>query len=153
MGAIQHETAYYQGNPTALSPYTPQERYTDPTFTECTRFNCARTWAIRILNSTNIFTYGAGLYNFFENWSSACLDDEDCQERMIDSMTWSPSSRRSLANRGGIVKNSSDIYLWAISTKGSSFMISYEENAIVPQSRNKNSFCETIVLFEKATSG
>jgi glucan 1,3-beta-glucosidase len=87
MGAIQHETAYYQGNPNALSPYTPLEAYNDPTYSDCEEFNCARTWAVRVINSTNIFTYGAGLYNFFENWNSGCLDDENCQERMIDSMT------------------------------------------------------------------
>ena len=87
MGAIQHETAYYQGNPTALSPYTSLEAYNDPTFSECTQFNCPRTWAVRVINSTNLFTYGSGLYNFFENLNYACLDTESCQERMIDSMT------------------------------------------------------------------
>lgn len=85
MGLIQHETAYYQGNPTALSPFTINPAYTDPTYVECTQFNCARTWGLRVINSTKVFTYGAGLYNFFENWSSACLDNENCQERMIDS--------------------------------------------------------------------
>lgn len=48
------------------------------------------------------------------------------------------------------VQNSTDVYLWAISSKGSSYIISYETNAIVPQEENKNAFCETIVLFEKA---
>jgi hypothetical protein len=50
------------------------------------------------------------------------------------------------------VQNSTDVYLWAVSSKGSSYIISYEKNAIVPQASNKNNFCETIVLFEKATS-
>ena len=31
-------------------------------------------------------------------------------------------------------------------------MVSYEKNAVVPQSQNKNAFCETIVLFEKANA-
>ena len=84
MGVIQHETAYYQGNPDALSPYTLQPAYTDPTFAECTQANCARTWGLRVINSTNVFLYGGGLYNFFDNWSSTCLDMENCQERMID---------------------------------------------------------------------
>jgi len=87
MGLIQHETAYYQGNPNALSPYTLQTAYTDPTFRECTNFNCERTWGLRVINSTNVFTYGAGLYNFFEDWSSSCLDTEICQEKMVDSKT------------------------------------------------------------------
>jgi glucan 1,3-beta-glucosidase len=85
MGLIQHETAYFQGNPNALSPFTIQAAYTDPTFEECTTANCARTWGLRIINSTNVFTYGAGLYHFFENWDSSCLNSETCQERMVDS--------------------------------------------------------------------
>lgn len=84
MGLIQHETAYYQGNPTALKPFTAQTAFTDPTYAECTQFNCARTWGLRVIDSTNVFTYGAGMYNFFENWNSACLDTESCQERMVD---------------------------------------------------------------------
>ena len=134
MGAIQHETAYFQGNPTARQPYAVQSSWNDPTFTECTQENCDRTWALRILNSEAVFLYGGGLYNFFENWSSACLDYENCQERMID------------------IKNSTDIYLWAVSTKGSSFLFSYETNPIVPQAENKNGFCQTAVLFEIASS-
>ena len=134
MGLIQHETAYFQGNPTALQPYTIQSAYNDPDFAECTQFNCDRTWGLRVVNSTNVFMYGGGMYNFFENWNSACLDYEDCQERMVD------------------LRNSSDVYLWALSTKGSAYMISYETFPIVPQAGNKNGFCETIVLFEKATS-
>ena len=85
MGLIQHETAYFQGNPNALSPFTSQSAYTDPTFAECTTSNCARTWGLRVIDSTNVFTYGAGLYHFFENWDSSCLNTEICQERMIDS--------------------------------------------------------------------
>lgn len=98
MGVIQHETAYYQGNPNALSPYTSQTTYTDPTFAECTQSNCARTWALRVIDSTNVFLYGGGLYNFFDNWSSACLDREECQERMIDGEKKNPSSPRIYRN-------------------------------------------------------
>lgn len=131
MGHIQHETAYFQGNPNALIPFTPQASWTDPTFDDCIQANCARTWGLRFVNATGIRVYGAGLYNFFENWSTqACLGTESCQERMVD------------------FRNSSDIYLWALSTKGSQFLISYEGTSVVPYSINKANFCETIVLFE-----
>jgi glucan 1,3-beta-glucosidase len=84
MGIIQHETAYYQGNPKALSPYNPQDAYTDPTFEECQTSNCPRTWGLRVINSENVFMYGGGLYSFFNNWDASCLDNENCQERMVD---------------------------------------------------------------------
>ncbi|KAG9770833.1 Glucan 1,3-beta-glucosidase [Exophiala dermatitidis] len=133
MGHIQHETAYFQGNPNALLPFTPQDSWHDPTYSDCVQPNCARTWGLRFVNSSSIFMYGGGLYNFFENWNTqACLGTESCQERMVD------------------IRNSTDIYLWALSTKGSQFMISYEGTDVVPYSVNKANFCETIALFELA---
>jgi glucan 1,3-beta-glucosidase len=135
MGVIQHETAYFQGNPNALTPYTPNPTYTDPTFSDCSQSNCARTWGLRMVNSTALFMYGAGLYNFFNNWDSAnCLGTEACQERMVD------------------IRNCSDIYLWALSTKGSQYLVSYEGTDVVPYSVNKGTFCDTIVLFELAAT-
>ena len=134
-GHIQHETAYYQGNPTALVPFTPNPTYTDPDFTDCSPSepNCARTWGLRIVNSTNIYIYSAGLYNFFENWDqSTCLADESCQLRTVD------------------ISNSSEIYLWALSTKGSSYLVEYEGNDVVQYAVNKANFCATVVLFEVA---
>lgn len=134
-GHIQHETAYYQGNPNALIPFTPNPVYSDPTFADCTAANCARTWGVRLVNSTQIFIFGAGLYNFFENWSTtACLASESCQERMVD------------------IRDCTEIYLWALSTKGSSYLISYEGNDVVPYAVNKANFCDTIVLFEISAS-
>lgn len=133
IGHMQHETAYYQGNPNALLPFTPQANWYDPTFEDCVQANCARTWALRFVNSSQIFLYAGGAYNFFENWNTqACLGTESCQERMVD------------------FRNSTDIYLWAMSTKGSQFMISYEGTSIVPYSVNRANFCETIALFELA---
>jgi glucan 1,3-beta-glucosidase len=130
-GHIQHETAYFQANPNALTPFTPNAAYADPTFSHCTAQNCPKTWGLRVLNSTNIFIYAAGLYSFFENWSTtSCLVSESCQEHMVD------------------VQNSTDVYLWALSTKGSSYLVSYENNDVVPYAVNKAAFCDTIALFE-----
>jgi len=130
-GHVQHETAYFQGHPDALLPFTPQAAWNDPDFSDCTQANCARTWAMRFLNSTKIRIYAAGLYNFFENWSSAaCLGSESCQERMVD------------------IRNSTDVYLFALNTKGSQFMIGYEGTDLVPYSVNVGTFCDAIALFE-----
>jgi glucan 1,3-beta-glucosidase len=136
MGAIQHETAYFQANPNALTPFTPNTAYTDPTFAACVNNNCPKTWGLRIINCTNIFQYGAGLYSFFENWSTTnCLAAENCQQHMVD------------------IQNSSDVYLWALGTVGTSYLISYQGTDLVPYSVNKANFADTIVLFEIASSG
>ena len=136
MGHIQHETAYFQGNPNALIPFTPQASWHDPDFADCqTDLNpllgCIRTWAVRFVNSRQIYNYGAGHYNFFNNWDSAnCLGTETCQERMVD------------------FQNSTDIYIWGMSTKGSIYMVGWEGTSLVPQVVNKAGYTETILLFE-----
>ncbi len=138
MGAIQQETAYYQSNPNATVPFTPNAagtQWNDPTYVNCTQSNCAKTWGLRILNSTNIFMYGAGLYSFFENWSTAsCLGIGACQEHMVD------------------IQNSTDVYLWALSTVGSQYLISYEDTDLVPYFVNEANFCDCVVLFEVAAT-
>ena len=132
MGVIQHETAYWQGNPISTVAFPPQAAFDDPTFSNCVEANCARTWGLRVVDSTAIFQYGAGLYNFFDNWDSTCINTESCQEAMVD------------------ITNSSDVYLWGLNTKGATNMVSYDGTNVVPEKGNEAAFLETIVLFEAA---
>lgn len=73
MGQIQTETAYYQPNPDAQTPFTPFNGINDPTFTRSSSSNNANGWGLRIVNGSNILTYGAGLYSFFDNYSTGKL--------------------------------------------------------------------------------
>jgi hypothetical protein len=132
MGHIQHETAYFQGNPPADVPFTPQEKWGDPMFANCgNRFNCKRTWALRVVNSTNVYTYGAGFYNFFNNWDApTCLGAFNCQYSMIDFI------------------NSTECYVWGLSTVASEYMVSWDGTALVPEELNKAVFTQTILVFE-----
>ena len=133
-GHLQTETAYFQANPNSLQPFTPQDTYTDPTFSDCVTPNCYKTWGMRIVNCSYVITYGSGFYSFFDNYDQQCLDTESCQEGIID------------------VINSTDIYLWAASTKASSFMVTYDGYGVVSEADNDAGFCETIVLFEAVFS-
>ena len=93
--------------------------------------NCARTWGLRIIDSTNIYVYGAGLYNFFNNWyADTCLAADNCQYAMID------------------FQNSTDCYIWTLSTVASEYMVSWENTPLVPQQVNKATFTESILVFE-----
>lgn len=71
MGLIQTETAYYQPNPNTRTPFTPLASLHDPTFTPSTNSNTADGWGLRITDSTNVLVYGAGLYSFFDNYSTS----------------------------------------------------------------------------------
>ena len=72
MGMIQTETPYFQSNPNALLPYAANPEYRDPTFTcAAGSKSCAKAWGLRIVDSSDVLIYGAGLYSFFDNYDQS----------------------------------------------------------------------------------
>lgn len=131
MGLIQSETPYYQSNPTSLVPFTPQKSWNDPDFSNCKTNSCRKAWGLRVLGSSDVFVYGAGLYSFFENYAQSCLNSEDCQDNMVE-------------------VDCSDVKLYGLSTKAAVNMVtSSSGKGLVPQKPNKSNFCSTIALFEQ----
>ncbi|PNY22823.1 Glucan 1,3-beta-glucosidase [Tolypocladium capitatum] len=128
MSVIQTETAYFQGNPDARVPFTPNPKYGDPDFSTCTSGTCARTWGLRITNSNNILIYGGGLYSFFNNYTQQCVDANNCQDNMI-------------------AVDNSTVHMFAISTKASVAMVTLNGQAAALDSDNRNNFCAAIAHF------
>ncbi|PLB38562.1 exo-beta-1,3-glucanase Exg0 [Aspergillus candidus] len=132
MGLIQSETPYYQANPDALTPFTPQEKWNDPDFASCTTAGCRKAWGLRVINSSDVYVYGAGLYSFFENYGQSCLDSETCQENIVE-------------------VDCSDVHIYGLSTKASVNMItSSDGKSLVPEKDNTSNFCSTIALFKQS---
>jgi glucan 1,3-beta-glucosidase len=67
MALIQTETPYFQSNPDATTPFTANSKYQDPIFSGSGSNN--KAWGLRIVDSDDIFVYGAGLYSFFVSLS------------------------------------------------------------------------------------
>ncbi|OTA67732.1 glycoside hydrolase family 55 protein [Hypoxylon sp. EC38] len=90
-GNMQAETPYYMPNPNALGVFETGIFKDDPTWSDCdSEVSCIESWALRILRSDDIYIYSAGFYNFFNNYTQDCLDDESCQERLVEtSYVWS----------------------------------------------------------------
>ncbi|KAF9890404.1 hypothetical protein FE257_006072 [Aspergillus nanangensis] len=131
MGMIQTETPYYQANPNALKPFTSQKKWNDPDFANCKTDGCRKAWGVRVMNTSDLYIYGAGLYSFFENYGQTCLQTESCQENMVE-------------------VDCSDVHIYGLSTKASVNMItSSDGTALVPQKENRSNFCSTIALFEQ----
>ncbi|KAK1148572.1 hypothetical protein N8T08_009579 [Aspergillus melleus] len=132
MGLIQSETPYYQSNPNALVPFKSQSKWHDPDFSTCTTEGCKKAWGLRVMNSSETYVYGAGLYSFFENYGQSCLDTESCQENIVE-------------------VDCSDVHIYGLSTKASTNMItSSSGTGLVPQDENESNFCSTIALFEQS---
>lgn len=128
MGLIQTETPYFQGNPDARTPFAVQTALSDPDFDSCTTATCARSWGLRIANSSDVFIYGAGLYSFFDNYDSTCLATESCQENIVS------------------LESSSQVHIFGLNTKAATNMVLLDGESIALDSGNRNNFCATLAL-------
>lgn len=62
MTMIQTESPYFQDVPKAPAPFRIGQFGNDPAFSRCSDFDelCAKSWAVRIIDSSNIYVLGAG---------------------------------------------------------------------------------------------
>ncbi|KAI8905402.1 exo-beta-1,3-glucanase [Powellomyces hirtus] len=128
---IQTETPYYQGAPPAPGPFPTLPEYADPTFDNCPENDpsCRMSWGLRVLNSENVYIYGAGLYSFFQNYNQECLKTESCQDAMV--------------SFEGKNKN---VVVYNLNTKASVRQLEMNGSAIL-QENNRNGFCSTVMAF------
>ncbi|KAI8337583.1 pectate lyase superfamily protein-domain-containing protein [Chlamydoabsidia padenii] len=140
MSMIQSETPYWQPVPNAPFPFNGDTTWNDPTYDHCfTSGNqtgqspsnrCAMAWAFRSIGSSNVYIYGAGLYNFFYDYDQTCLDTEDCQESLVD------------------LEGNHGLYLYNLNTKGNVNMVVGDKTQVwAKQADNANGFCQTINAF------
>jgi glucan 1,3-beta-glucosidase len=67
LGQMQTETPYYQGGSEAVQPNAKGTFPGDPTYSDCgSDMSCMAAYALRLLDSTDIFIYSAGFYSFFQ---------------------------------------------------------------------------------------
>lgn len=88
-GLIQTETPYYQANPPAPAPFVTNTVYNDPNFaTICASSSsvtaCEKAFGLRIVSSDQALIYGAGIYSFFENYSTCKF----CPLISLSSTSW-----------------------------------------------------------------
>ena len=135
MGQIQTETAYYQPNPPAYLPFPAVPSIHDPDYTaicsNSTATNCDG-YGLRILNSSSILTYGAGLYSFFDNYNTSCSaqgNGETCQPRIL-------SLEGTLSN----------VDIYNLNTVGATSMINRDGVSLASFADNVSGFEDTIAL-------
>jgi len=87
-------------------------------------------WGVRVLNSSSVFFYGAGLYSFFNNYNQDCLKTESCQDSIVS-----------------IEGNVSNFFLYNLNTEASTSMLNYNGQSVIKESDNTNTFCETAMAY------
>ncbi|KAF2678079.1 glycoside hydrolase family 55 protein [Lentithecium fluviatile CBS 122367] len=125
-GAIQTETPYYQPNPDFTTPFKTNAKYFDPDFT--TKSD-KTAWAVRIIDSSSIWNYGAGTYSFFQNYGQECVNSQDCQTDINQ------------------IENSTNVNIFGLSTKASVNMITSGGKGLALDSDNRSNFCATLAIF------
>jgi hypothetical protein len=138
MAMIQTETPYYQPAPPATQPFPVNSAFYDPTFSNCAAGSntCSLAWGLRVVSSSDIYVYGAGLYNFFYNYDQTCLATENCQDSMVD-----------------LENNTGNVYLYNLNTKAATNMVVNNGNSLAKQADNINGFCSTINAFLVQVAG
>jgi len=132
MTMIQSETPYWQPAPRAPAPFNPNAVFSDPTYSHCSAadFRCPLSYAIVAKRSSYVYLYGAGMYNFFNNYDQTCLNTEDCQLNMVS------------------LENNSNFYMYNINTKASYNMVVYNnDRPLAISGDNVNGFCRTVNAF------
>jgi len=135
LALIQTETPYFQGNPAATTPFKTNADFGDPDFAaSCPSGDasgCQRSWGLRVVDSSDVFVYGAGLYSFFDNYDQTCLDTESCQENVVS------------------IENSK-VHLFGLSTKATVNMLTLDGKSAALDKDNRNNFCATLAYFQSA---
>ncbi|KAF7550788.1 hypothetical protein G7Z17_g5481 [Cylindrodendrum hubeiense] len=137
IGHAQTEQAYFQPLPPAFYPFPPVPLLNDPDFqTDCQNdraVGCAMGWGMRVLNSSNVVVYGAGLYSFFNNYNDTCASNkspEYCQERIL-SVEGDVDGTRFLG----------------LSTVGTKYMVQRDGVDWVGAIQNNSTFADTLALY------
>ncbi|KAK6540122.1 hypothetical protein TWF694_008944 [Orbilia ellipsospora] len=116
----------------ALWKRSNQFTASDPSFSACsTDVECTVSWAIRILASSDIAVYGAGLYSWFQNYDQTCLATDQCQ-RYLAYVDEEKSTRVAFYNLVGV---------------GASVMLTTLDGIAAYASDNQNGFGSTVLGF------
>ncbi|KAF3935337.1 hypothetical protein ABW19_dt0208341 [Dactylella cylindrospora] len=141
MGLIQTESPYFQSQPMAPTPFKVSEDGTglfpeDPNFYNCDTATslklCSVSWALRILDSTDIYIYGVGFYSWFQDYySQACVPLEACQQSLIETSF------------------SEKIFMYGIATKGAQEVVTPNGAtlATVLQTDNQNGYTTSVTAW------
>ncbi|KAI1371255.1 glycoside hydrolase family 55 protein [Hypoxylon crocopeplum] len=138
-GQIQTETPYHQPNPGARQPFPLNTTIDDPNFDilcpqGSSPSTCSEAWGLRVSASKSVLIYGAGLYSFFNNFSTAC----------------SAKGASALCQTGIVQYDSAStksFFIYGLNTVGAYGMVYRDTTKLADYSQNVNVFPSSIIAF------
>ncbi|CAK5270966.1 unnamed protein product [Mycena citricolor] len=126
LGLIQTESPYFQPSPAPPAPFSVNAAFKDPSSWS------GSAWALRITSSSDILVYGAGLYNFFNNYQQQCLTPQNCQAQIVN-----------------VDSASTAVHIYSLSTVGTTYQLSVNQVGVVDQASNPNGFAATVTVWNQ----
>lgn len=88
MSIIQTESPYYQGAAHTQTPalFNREKFVGDPVWDMCgsATVDCNVAWALLVQFSERIYIDGAGLYSWFKDYKQDCVQNNSCQQRLVN---------------------------------------------------------------------
>ena len=127
-GMQQCETPYWQGTGSpklAPAPWTPDARYSDPTFDNCgaADANCRMAWYQRVVGGHDIYVYGTGFWTFFNSLGACEGVNGTCQDNAVE-----------------IVDGPERLFWWNLNTRGVLNMVVDDGTVLATQNNNPGSW-------------
>ncbi|ORY68475.1 putative Exo-beta-1,3-glucanae [Pseudomassariella vexata] len=125
MGQIQTETAYYQPNPDATNPFPVVSTLHDPVIAKG-----ASGWGLRVVDSSDVLVYGAGLYSFFTNNNVECSNQGNASKCQSQILSFEKSK----------------VSVYNLNTVGATSMATIDGHEVASWADNQNGFVSTVAL-------
>lgn len=113
-------------------PYPTNTTLSDPDYGNCLTGNCD-SYGLRVLDGSSISIYGAGLYSFFNDYSTDCStfpSPENCQSEIFS-----------------VEGSTSGLNVFVLNTVGVQNMIVQDGKSLANVTANLGTFSSTIAYF------
>jgi glucan 1,3-beta-glucosidase len=133
----------------------------DPDFsTSCSGVsgNCADAWGLRVVNSQNILVYGAGIYSFFDDWSTSkftCYEGpvlislgKPANAFVIEACSTFASGESCQSRIVSLEGSIGNVNVYNLNTIGAQSMINRDGNELAHYADNENVFPSCIAVFK-----
>lgn len=155
---FQTETPYYMPLPDATKPFPITASINDPDFSaSCSGVegNCAESWGLRVIDSSDFFVYGAGFYSFFNNYDTSKFLPRVVQnQNRMKTFRANPNTGCSTVESGEncqsrivSLENASNVNIYGLNTIGSLSMLDKDGSSVASWSDNVNVFPANIMLY------
>ncbi|KAK7692806.1 hypothetical protein QCA50_004440 [Cerrena zonata] len=125
IGLAQTESPYFQPAPVPPAPFITNTQFKDPSPGPGT------AWAFNVANSQSILLFGAGFYNFFQNYGQDCIASHSCGQAVVN------------------IDSGSTVGIYSLATVATTSQLNINGQGVIDRGANANGFADTVTLWTR----